>query len=81
MKFYLHSLIKRGVLGLTFFFMISAVFGQVLMTGKVTDEKGESLPGVTVQVKNTTMGTTTDLDGHYSLNVKAGSILDRKSAV
>ncbi len=75
MKFYLFSLLKRGMLGLTFFFMINAVSGQVLVTGKVTGKSGASLPGVTVQVKNTTMGTITDLNGHYSLDVKVGSEL------
>jgi len=43
MKFYLFSLFKRGVLGLTFFFMINAVSGQVLVTGKVTGESGASI--------------------------------------
>lgn len=37
--------------------------------GKVTDSKQETLPGVTVLVKNTTIGTTTDAEGNYSINV------------
>ncbi|TKG94972.1 SusC/RagA family TonB-linked outer membrane protein [Puteibacter caeruleilacunae] len=37
--------------------------------GKVTDENGESLPGVSVVVKGTTVGITTDLDGNYSLDL------------
>ncbi len=37
------------------------------ITGKVTDEKGESLPGVSIVVKGTTVGITTDIDGNYSL--------------
>jgi len=39
------------------------------ITGKVTDSKGESLPGVTVVVKGTTIGITTDFDGSYSLEI------------
>lgn len=40
------------------------------ITGKVTDgESGEPLPGVNVLVKNTTIGTVTDVNGNYSLNV------------
>ncbi len=39
------------------------------ITGKVTDEKGEGLPGVSVVVKNTTRGTSTDADGRFKLNV------------
>lgn len=37
------------------------------ITGKVTDEKGEALPGVTVLIEGTTIGVTTDADGYYSL--------------
>jgi TonB-linked SusC/RagA family outer membrane protein len=39
------------------------------ITGKVTDEKGESLPGVTVIVKGTQRGTVTNEHGTYSLSV------------
>nr|WKN34501.1 TonB-dependent receptor [Tunicatimonas sp. TK19036] len=39
------------------------------VSGTVTDENNEGLPGVTVTVKNTTVGTITDLNGSYSLNV------------
>ena len=60
---------KRGILGFVFIFLTSAVFGQVQVTGKVTDENGESLPGVTVMVKGTTTGTITNLDGNYTLTL------------
>lgn len=47
---------------------------QRVVTGKViSDEDGQGLPGATVLVKGTTVGTTTDLDGNYSINVPAGS--------
>ncbi|MFV0267104.1 MAG: secretin and TonB N-terminal domain-containing protein, partial [Draconibacterium sp.] len=36
---------------------------QKSVSGKVTDEKGEPLPGVTVVLKGTTLGTVTDFDG------------------
>ena len=39
------------------------------VNGKVTDEKGEGLPGVSVVVKNTTRGTTTDGNGAFRLSV------------
>lgn len=45
------------------------------LTGQVTDDKGEPLPGVTIMVLETTTGTSTDLDGKYSLKVKPGSTL------
>lgn len=38
------------------------------ITGKVTDSSGEPLPGATVVVKGTTIGTVTDADGNYSLS-------------
>ncbi|MEA3317219.1 MAG: SusC/RagA family TonB-linked outer membrane protein, partial [Bacteroidota bacterium] len=44
--------------------------GQIkTVKGTVVDESGSSLPGVNVFVKGTTIGTTTDLDGNYSLNI------------
>lgn len=47
---------------------------QRVITGKViSDEDGQGLPGATVLVKGTTVGTTTDLDGNYSINVPDGS--------
>ncbi|WP_114778556.1 SusC/RagA family TonB-linked outer membrane protein [Botryobacter ruber] len=41
----------------------------VNVTGQVQDDKGEGLPGVSVRIKGTTTGTTTDLNGNYSLQV------------
>lgn len=46
-----------------------------VVTGVVTDESGEALPGVSVVVKGTTNGITTDIDGKYTLKVPANSIL------
>lgn len=47
------------------------------VTGRVTDQKtGEGLPGVTVLVKGTTNGTSTDADGSFTLAVpQAGATL------
>ncbi|MVM36760.1 hypothetical protein GO730_02250 [Spirosoma sp. HMF3257] len=39
------------------------------LSGTVTDEKNEPLPGVTVAIKNTTRGTTTDANGKYSISI------------
>jgi TonB-linked SusC/RagA family outer membrane protein len=53
-----------------------ASYGQATITGKVTDEKGEALPGVSVVLQNTFSGTTTDVSGKYSLaNVPTGGTL------
>ncbi len=49
---------------------------QKLVSGKVTDSSGSTLPGVSVVVKGTTLGTITDIDGKYSLsNVPANATL------
>ncbi|WP_339707594.1 TonB-dependent receptor [Algoriphagus aquimarinus] len=42
---------------------------EKIITGKVTDETGESLPGANVVIKNTTIGTVTNLEGEYTLTV------------
>ncbi|WP_294143355.1 SusC/RagA family TonB-linked outer membrane protein [uncultured Sanguibacteroides sp.] len=42
---------------------------KVRITGKVTDEKKVPLPGVTVLIKGTTLGTATGVDGKYSLSL------------
>ncbi|MFD1630396.1 SusC/RagA family TonB-linked outer membrane protein [Pseudopedobacter beijingensis] len=39
----------------------------IKVTGKVTDEEGAPIPGVTVLIKGTTFGTQTDVSGNYSL--------------
>ncbi len=39
------------------------------ITGTVSDENGQGLPGVSVVLKGTTRGTTTNADGKYRLNV------------
>ncbi|GIZ14582.1 SusC/RagA family TonB-linked outer membrane protein [Capnocytophaga catalasegens] len=39
------------------------------VTGTVTDEKGESLPGVNIVVKGTSVGVTTDFNGNFEINV------------
>lgn len=48
---------------------------QVNIQGKVTDEKGEALPGVTVKVKNGQTGTATDADGKFRIAVNPGAVL------
>tara|TARA_Y100001980_G_C14556574_1_gene348674 strand:+ start:1504 stop:4689 length:3186 start_codon:yes stop_codon:yes gene_type:complete len=45
---------------------------QQTVTGKVTGDDGEGIPGVNVVVKGTTVGVITDFNGDYSLNVPAG---------
>ena len=49
---------------------------QKTITGTVTDEAGDPLPGVTVVVKGTTNGTVTSMDGNYSIsNIPEDAVL------
>ena len=48
---------------------------QIRITGNVKGDDGEPLPGVSILIKGTSSGTTTDFDGNYSINVTEGSIL------
>ncbi|MBB1138373.1 TonB-dependent receptor [Myroides sp. WP-1] len=52
-----------------------ALAQQVTVTGVVREKNGESLPGVSVYVQNTTQGVQTDLNGTYSLTVNTGDKL------
>ena len=65
-------LINKTTLFTVMFFILvmicSSAFAQsITITGNVTDEEGNPLPGVTVVVQGTTTGTVTDVDGNYSL--------------
>lgn len=40
-----------------------------VVKGQVKDEDGNSLPGVTVMIKGTAIGVSTDLDGNFTLNM------------
>ncbi|WP_373492727.1 SusC/RagA family TonB-linked outer membrane protein [Aquiflexum sp.] len=71
---------KRKFTGLILFLLVISLgipdaFAQdVAIRGKVTSrEDGQPLPGVTVLVQNTTIGTVTDIDGNYSITVPSGS--------
>ena len=55
--------------------LLSAQAQTKQITGTVTDEAGQPLPGVTVMVEGTTSGTITDLDGKYQITVPNGAKL------
>ncbi|MGN7723708.1 TonB-dependent receptor [Chitinophaga sp. 22620] len=46
---------------------------QVAVSGVVTDDKSQPLPGVSINVKGTSIGTATDVDGRYTLNVPSAN--------
>ncbi len=45
------------------------IVAQKTVTGKVTDQTGETLPGVSVALKGTTTITVTDVEGKYEIKV------------
>jgi TonB-linked SusC/RagA family outer membrane protein len=57
-------------------FLLASAGQQKMITGTVTSaEDGLSIPGVTVQIKGTTLGVVTDMDGHYSIQASQGQTL------
>lgn len=60
------------------FFLLNSVLllsQQVKISGTVSDNTGNPLPGANVIEKGTTNGTQTDFEGHYSLTVSKGAKL------
>lgn len=49
--------------------------GMVTATGTVIDANGDPMIGCTVQLKGSSVGTVTDLDGHFQLKVPEGKML------
>ena len=46
---------------------------KMIIKGKVTDSKGNPLPGVTIRLKGTNIGGVSDNDGHYELTLPTGT--------
>ena len=68
--------------------MQTTIAQTVEVSGKVADDKGNPIAGVSVQEKSSKRGTTTDANGMFKLSVKPGSTLilssvgfDRKQVV
>jgi len=64
----------KGISQITLSLLIVALMSSMAyakeIKGKVTDETGSGLPGVTVTEKGTTNGGITDVNGQFSVNVK-----------
>ncbi|GLU51521.1 SusC/RagA family TonB-linked outer membrane protein [Dyadobacter frigoris] len=60
---------------LVFFLLQVPVFGQsassgdIVLTGKVTDENKEALPGVSIRVHNTSLGAVSDVEGNFRITL------------
>ena len=65
---------RKQLLLLSGFVLLSIItLAQRTITGKITDDKGNAVPNVSVIVKGTTTGTTSKTDGTYSLTVPANA--------
>ena len=53
----------------------SLIFAQNNISGSVSDESGNPVPGATVVVEGTNTGVVTDFDGNYQIDASAGDCL------
>lgn len=58
-----------------FFIGIGITVAQTQVRGTVADETGEPVIGATIQIKGTSQGTVTDIDGNFNLSAPAGGTL------
>ncbi|MFA5229013.1 MAG: carboxypeptidase-like regulatory domain-containing protein, partial [Candidatus Paceibacterota bacterium] len=67
---------RRLMMFLSLFLMgIGIITAQTQVRGTVVDDTGEPVIGATIQVKGTTQGTVTDIDGNFSLSAPANGTL------
>ncbi len=68
---------KKGfLLSVLLFLLISVQAQNFKITGEVIDgSSGEAIPGVNVTIKGSTVGVSTDIDGHYEISAKEGDML------
>ena len=74
-QFFRTTWAKSSLLLSVFSMVVICAAAQVTISGKVTDETGKPLPGITIQVKGSTQGNATDNNGNYRLTaaLKAGN--------
>ncbi len=56
-------------------FLSIGIFAQQSVSGLITDNSGNALPGVNVIIKGTNVGVSSDFDGNYQINADNGQIL------
>jgi TonB-linked SusC/RagA family outer membrane protein len=63
-----YFILKRWIVLCTVIFIGGSLFSQQI-TGTITDENGDPLPGVNIVIKGTTTGTVTDVNGKFTIVV------------
>ena len=72
----LKNVLKTTLLLLLFLAVGGSLYAQELIVqGKITDDSGEAIPGVSVTVKGTQRGTITNVEGTYSINTVGNATL------
>ena len=71
----LKSLVKTTLMAITMLVSLNTFAQDKTVTGKVTEDGGSGLPGVTVSVKGTNKGTQTDVNGAYKIATPANATL------
>lgn len=81
MRTYLYFISANRCIRTLLFFIYFLCINSILpaqnkqITGKVTEQDGTGIPGVSVSVKNTGKGTLTNAEGEFTLSANPGDIL------
>ena len=59
----------KSILSLLLLFFCGIAYSQTTISGVVTDENSQPIPGANVIIVGTSTGTSTDFDGNFTLNV------------
>lgn len=74
--FFSEKIISIAIVSSVFLFSTEKIFAQsatISVSGKITDENGDTMPGASVQLKGTTIGTISDINGAYSIQGEGGN--------
>lgn len=69
------TMVKNYLILLMFFFGMSSFVVAQEVTGTVLDDSSQPLPGVSIIIKGTSTGTTSDFDGNFSISASDGDVL------
>lgn len=74
----IQSISRCALLSVVFMLIATAsLFAQQAsktVSGTVRDNRGQTLPGVSIRIKGTTTGTVTDVQGHYTIKVNSADV-------
>ncbi len=78
------ALMTKGMLLLIGILFSTFIMAQVTVRGRVTDDKGNGIPGISLTVSNTTAGSSTDASGNFEITssvLKPGNYILQTSGV